>query len=75
LRPFYDGQSNFSYNFKPSARGSGIAQVKCYLNGIKIPKIVRFETLIAKIFGVAFAVSGGLVCGKVRINNSYHNIY
>ena len=40
--------------------------VKCYLNGIKIPEIVRFKTLIAKMFGVAFSVGGGLAVGKVR---------
>ncbi len=49
---------------KPSARGSGIPQVKCYLNGIKIPKVVRFQALVAKAFGVALSVSGGLACGK-----------
>lgn len=48
----------------PAARGSGIPMVKCYLNGIKMPEIVRFKTLIAKMFGVAFAVAGGLACGK-----------
>ena len=48
----------------PAARGSGIPMVKCYLNGIKIPEVVRVKTLIAKIFGVAFAVAGGLACGK-----------
>jgi hypothetical protein len=46
--------------------------VKCYLNGIKIPKIVRFETLVTKMIGVAFAVSGGLVCGKV---SSFRNVF
>lgn len=39
--------------------------VKCYLNGIKIPQVARFKTLVSKMFGVAFAVSGGLACGKV----------
>jgi H+/Cl- antiporter ClcA len=38
--------------------------VKCYLNGIKIPQVVRIKTLISKMFGVALAVSGGLACGK-----------
>jgi chloride channel 7 len=38
--------------------------VKCYLNGVKIPNVVRFKTLITKMFGVALAVSGGLACGK-----------
>ncbi len=53
---------------KPAARGSGIPAVKCYLNGIKIPFVVRFKTLVAKVFGIAFAVSGGLACGKVIDN-------
>lgn len=48
----------------PAARGSGIPMVKCYLNGIKMPEVVRVKTLIAKVFGVAFAVAGGLACGK-----------
>lgn len=38
--------------------------VKCYLNGVKIPHIIRIKTLISKMFGVAFAVAGGLACGK-----------
>ena len=46
---------------EPAARGCGIPMVKCYLNGIKIPEVVRF---IAKMFGVAFAVAGGLACSK-----------
>jgi chloride channel 7 len=51
---------------KPASRGSGIPMVKCYLNGIKIPQIVRIQTLISKMFGVAFSVCGGLACGKVK---------
>jgi len=34
------------------------------LNGIKIPFVVRFSTLVTKVVGVIFAVSGGLACGK-----------
>jgi len=34
------------------------------LNGIKIPKVVRIKTLIAKALGISLAVSGGLACGK-----------
>jgi chloride channel 7 len=49
---------------KPAAAGSGIPMVKCYLNGIKIPKVVRIKTLIAKALGISLAVSGGLACGK-----------
>lgn len=50
----------------PVAAGSGIPQVKCFLNGVQIPGIVRLKTLIAKSFGVACAVGGGLAAGKVR---------
>ncbi|CAH0393157.1 unnamed protein product [Bemisia tabaci] len=49
---------------EPIAGGSGIPQVKCYLNGIKMPRIVRIKTLIVKIIGVITSVVGGLACGK-----------
>ena len=41
------------------AAGSGIPQIKCYLNGIKIPDIVKLKTLLAKAAGVACSVGGG----------------
>jgi chloride channel 7 len=40
------------------------SQVKCYLNGIKIPHLMRFKTLICKACGVVFSVMGGLAVGK-----------
>ena len=46
------------------AVGSGIPQIKCYLNGINMPKLVRLTTLVSKVFGVVFSVSGGLPVGK-----------
>uniref|UniRef100_A0A1B6JQE8 Chloride channel protein n=1 Tax=Homalodisca liturata TaxID=320908 RepID=A0A1B6JQE8_9HEMI len=49
---------------EPVAAGSGIPVVKCYLNGIKIPHIVRFRTLVVKAIGVVSSVVGGLACGK-----------
>uniref|UniRef100_A0A1B6CCK6 Chloride channel protein n=1 Tax=Clastoptera arizonana TaxID=38151 RepID=A0A1B6CCK6_9HEMI len=49
---------------EPIALGSGIPQVKCYLNGIKMPRIVRIKTLFVKSIGVVSAVVGGLACGK-----------
>ena len=48
----------------PAAAGSGIPMVKCYLNGVKIPNVQRIKTLIAKVFGLCLAVTGGLACGK-----------
>uniref|UniRef100_A0A915PKT8 Chloride channel protein n=1 Tax=Setaria digitata TaxID=48799 RepID=A0A915PKT8_9BILA len=48
----------------PVAAGSGISQVKCFLNGVEIPGVVRLKTLFAKAFGVACTVAGGLSAGK-----------
>lgn len=49
---------------EPVASGSGIPLVKCYLNGIKIPKVVRLRTLAVKAVGVITSVIGGLAGGK-----------
>ncbi|XP_011196441.2 H(+)/Cl(-) exchange transporter 7 [Zeugodacus cucurbitae] len=49
---------------EPITAGSGMPQVKSYLNGIKIPRIVRIKTLAVKAVGVVTAVVGGLVGGK-----------
>ncbi|VDO25234.1 unnamed protein product [Onchocerca flexuosa] len=48
----------------PVAAGSGISQVKCFLNGVEIPGVVRLKTLFAKALGVACTVAGGLSAGK-----------
>lgn len=47
------------------AAGSGIPQVKCYLNGVKVPRVVRVKTLVCKVVGVISSVAGGLLVGKV----------
>ena len=44
--------------------GSGISEIKCVLNGIKLPRAVRLKTLIVKVFGVIFSASSGLPVGK-----------
>ncbi|XP_029433686.1 chloride transport protein 6 isoform X2 [Rhinatrema bivittatum] len=49
---------------QPVAAGSGIPEVKCYLNGVKVPGIVRLQTLVCKALGVVFSVAGGLFVGK-----------
>ncbi|KAK1877309.1 H(+)/Cl(-) exchange transporter 7 [Dissostichus eleginoides] len=51
--------------FEPIAAGSGIPQIKCYLNGVKIPRVVRLKTLVVKVFGVICSVVGGLAVGKI----------
>ncbi|KAK6477567.1 chloride transport protein 6-like [Huso huso] len=49
---------------EPVAAGSGIPEIKCYLNGVKIPGIVRLRTFVCKAVGVLFTVAGGLFVGK-----------
>ncbi|XP_077305599.1 H(+)/Cl(-) exchange transporter 7 [Lithobates pipiens] len=49
---------------EPVAAGSGIPQIKCFLNGVKIPHVVRLKTLVVKVCGVIFSVVGGLAVGK-----------
>jgi len=48
----------------PMAAGSGIPEIKCYLNGLKIPHVLRLNTLFVKIIGVALAVAAGMALGK-----------
>ncbi|XP_060930215.1 H(+)/Cl(-) exchange transporter 6 [Limanda limanda] len=49
---------------EPAATGSGIPEIKSYLNGVKIPGIVRLRTFLCKATGVLFSVAGGLFVGK-----------
>lgn len=48
----------------PAAAGSGIPEVKAYLNGVDAPSILAPSTLFVKIFGSILGVSAGLVVGK-----------
>lgn len=54
----------FVYKIEPKAAGSGIPEIKCLLNGIKIPRVVRIRTLLAKVGGVIFSCASGLPVGK-----------
>ena len=49
---------------EPAGAGSGIPEIKCLLNGMKIKRVVRIKTLATKALGVLFSVSGGLPVGK-----------
>ncbi|PRQ46288.1 putative chloride channel, voltage gated [Rosa chinensis] len=48
----------------PAAAGSGIPEVKAYLNGVDAPGIFSIRTLIVKIVGSITAVSSSLLIGK-----------
>ncbi|KAM4126151.1 hypothetical protein ACB094_01G366100 [Castanea mollissima] len=48
----------------PAAAGSGIPEVKAYLNGIDAHSILAPSTLFVKIFGSIFGVAAGYVVGK-----------
>lgn len=48
----------------PAAAGSGIPEVKAYLNGIDAHSILAPSTLFVKIVGSIFGVSAGFVLGK-----------
>ena len=50
--------------YGPGATGSGITELICYLNGVNYPKLMSFESLFTKIFGVIGAVVGNLCVGK-----------
>lgn len=53
------------------AAGSGIPEIKSYLNGVKIPGIVRLRTFLCKAAGVLFSVAGGKL-GLVWSNCHFH---
>lgn len=55
--------SMFVY-FEPVSGGSGVPEIKCFLNGINLPRVVRIKTLLCKVIGVTFSVSAGLPVGK-----------
>ncbi|KAK3143559.1 hypothetical protein QOZ80_4AG0301830 [Eleusine coracana subsp. coracana] len=48
----------------PAAAGSGIPEVKAYLNGVDAPNIFSLKTLMVKVVGCIAAVSSSLHVGK-----------
>jgi len=50
--------------WEPVAGGSGIPEIKCFLNGIDLPRVVRIQTLLCKVAGVTFSTAAGLPVGK-----------
>ncbi|CAN4079109.1 unnamed protein product [Withania somnifera] len=50
--------------FAPMASGSGVPEIKAYLNGVDTPNMFGATTLFVKIIGNIGAVSAGLDLGK-----------
>lgn len=48
---------------EPLSASSGIPEIKAYLNGIHMPRILRIKTMLCKVFGVIMSVSSGMPCG------------
>lgn len=44
-------------SFQPVAAGSGIPQIKCFLNGVKIPHVVRLKVRCAVIYRAGHRIS------------------
>ena len=49
--------------FAPNAVGSGIPEVKAYLNGVCVESFADINVFLTKIIGTIFAVSSGLIVG------------
>jgi chloride channel 7 len=50
--------------FAPVASGSGIPDVKAYLNGVDVPGVLLARTLMVKMIGCICSVAGSLAVGK-----------
>ena len=49
---------------EPLAGGSGIPEIKAFLNGVNLHKVVQVRVLIAKVLGMCFSCAAGLPLGK-----------
>jgi len=49
---------------EPAAAGSGIPEIKAFLNGVNLSYVVRMPVLVAKVLGMCFSCSAGLPLGK-----------
>lgn len=48
----------------PLGAGSGIPELKSYLNGVRIPGFLALNSLFVKAVGICFSISSGLICGR-----------
>jgi hypothetical protein len=57
-------QLNALLGFNRTMTILGIPQVKAFLNGIKVPGILRFSTFVAKVVGITLCVTAGMPAGR-----------
>jgi len=50
--------------FAPTARGSGIPEVKTILGGFVMKDVLEMKTLVVKVIGLSLSVSSGMALGK-----------
>lgn len=50
--------------YEPNAAGSGIPEIKAYLNGVNLNRLVRIRVLVAKVLGMCLSCSASLPIGK-----------
>lgn len=55
----------------PEAIGSGIPEVKAYLNGVRVKKFSSWSCFFVKIIATILSVSSGLGIGKIYNINSF----
>eukprot|EP00670_Eutreptiella_braarudii_P001902 CAMPEP_0174301656 /NCGR_PEP_ID=MMETSP0809-20121228/59169_1 /TAXON_ID=73025 ORGANISM="Eutreptiella gymnastica-like, Strain CCMP1594" /NCGR_SAMPLE_ID=MMETSP0809 /ASSEMBLY_ACC=CAM_ASM_000658 /LENGTH=1016 /DNA_ID=CAMNT_0015407439 /DNA_START=40 /DNA_END=3090 /DNA_ORIENTATION=+ len=48
----------------PLAAGSGIPELKVFLNGVRLPGLLGLKTFAAKMVGIVFTISSGIIAGK-----------
>eukprot|EP01116_Phalansterium_solitarium_P016825 TRINITY_DN3999_c0_g1_i1.p1 TRINITY_DN3999_c0_g1~~TRINITY_DN3999_c0_g1_i1.p1 ORF type:complete len:333 (-),score=35.59 TRINITY_DN3999_c0_g1_i1:159-1157(-) len=48
----------------PNCRGGGIAEVKSYLNGIRVPNLLDMKAYVTKVVATICSVGGGLCVGQ-----------
>eukprot|EP00611_Tribonema_gayanum_P016725 TRINITY_DN2911_c0_g2_i4.p1 TRINITY_DN2911_c0_g2~~TRINITY_DN2911_c0_g2_i4.p1 ORF type:complete len:839 (-),score=229.88 TRINITY_DN2911_c0_g2_i4:151-2667(-) len=60
----YVAIANAMVVIEPLCAGSGIPDIKCFLNGINLLGVVKPKALVCKVVGIMFAVAGGLPAGK-----------
>lgn len=48
----------------PTARGSGIPEIKTILGGFRMPEVLSWRTLFFKCIGLVFVVAAGMALGK-----------